>query len=202
MNLADPMTNQAIGMLAGALAVSMIWMAKHALTKGRPLIIKLPGTQQALADVRRQKLTEGMFTRKKGDEGQTFIAAGMAAYPSNVGPIHILTDYGANLIAPSKDHVAKTIEDTPFPPEVKTPEEKKAFREKVAKMAQRFLVWDPLIYWRACKENDTEDYYAAQQDKPHWMEKIAPYLMVSVLGLVALVGFMLWKLMPIIQGAA
>lgn len=158
----------------------------------------LPGTLGALADARRRKLKKGMFSIKSGDERETFAAAGMAAYPSNMGPIHILTDYGANLVAPSKDYVAKDIAENGLDGtrgsgviEGGTAASKKA--------AERFLVWDPLILFRACKENDTEDYYAAQQGKPHWMEKVAPFLMIAVLGLVALVGFMLWKLMPLIQ---
>jgi len=173
---------QALWAVAGAAVVGGAWMMKASLERGRPLIVTLPGTVGALADVRRRKLTEGVFTKKKGDEGQAFVTAGMAAYPSNVGPIHVMTDYGANLVAPSKDEVSELIAKTD------------------PKTSVRFRVFDPLIYWRATKENDTEDYYAAQQGKPHWMEKVAPFLMIAVLGLVALVGFMLWKLLPIIQG--
>lgn len=185
MNLQDPATNQLLGALLGSIATTMVFMALKGLNRGQPWIITLPGTPGALADIRRRKLFQGVFTKKRGDEREAFVTDGRAAYPTPMGPLHILTDYGANLVAPSKDEVAEELTEQDGP-----------------KVAERFRVFDPLIYWRATKENDTEDYYAAQQGKPHWMEKVAPFLMIAVLGLVALVGFMLWKILPLISGAA
>jgi hypothetical protein len=177
------MTNQLLGAAFGAIATTILFMALKGLNRGQPWIITLPGTPGALADIRRRKLFQGVFTKKRGDEQEAFVTDGRVAYPTlTSGPIHLMTDYGANLIAPSKDEVAAELEE-----------------QDGEKTAIRFRVFDPLIYWRATKENDTEDYYAAQQGKPHWMEKVAPFLMIAVLGLVALVGFMLWKLMPLIQ---
>lgn len=187
---------------------------------GRAWVITLPGTPGAKAIIERRTIKkEGKFDRKNGDEKDTFIAAGLASYPSNKGPLHIMADYGANLVAPSKDDVykkllaaeeekAKQVYWTKLEEAGKDPAKDKDEKlwaqllEEAKRLPMRFLVHDPLIYYRACKENDTEDYYAAQQGKPHWMEKVAPWLAISVLALVMLVGFMLWKVLPIITSKA
>ena len=170
-----------------------------AINMGRPWIVTLPGTPGAKASIQRRSLKQGLFTRKQGDEQAKVIAAGMAAYPTTKGPIHILTDYGANLIAPSKDRVAVDIAKNGVKHGSQQLGDEKLDNKTASEV---FLVWDPLTYGRATRENDMEDLYAAQQNKPHWMEKVAPFLMIAVLALVGLVGFMLYKLMPLIQGAS
>jgi len=205
MNLNDPVTSQLMGFIAGALAMFLIQNTKKAMERGRPIIVTLPGTLGALASIKREKLLKGVFTRKAGDEREAYVLDGRAAYPTAMGPLHIITDYGANLVAPSKDEVSeklRTFIGMDKPKEGASEDELKAYEQAKAaahKTSERFRVFDPLIYWRATKENDTEDYYAAQQGKPHWMEKVAPFLMIAVLALVGLVGFMLWKVLPIIS---
>ena len=193
---------------------------KAMLDMGKVWTIILPGSPGAEAVIKRRKLKDGgLFQRKNGEEKDNYLAAGLAAYPTRKGPLHILTDYGANLVAPSKDEVYKNLEaanleeaKVKFQEQVKKDnlQDNKAAQEslwaKLVKEAKhvsmRFLVHDPLIYYRACKENVTEDYYMAQQGKKHWMEVVAPWLAISVLALVGLVGFMLWKVLPIISQRA
>lgn len=208
-----------------AMTGTLVSLAIKAIYKvidlGRAWVITLPGTPGAKALIERRTIKkEGKFERKNGDEKDTFIAAGLASYPSNKGPLHIVADYGSNLVAPSKDDVYKKLlaaemekakelyfqklSERPADHPFKAKDEKlwAELTEEAKRTPMRFLVHDPLIYYRACKENDTEDYYAAQQGKPHWMEKVAPWLAIAVLALVGLVGFMLWKVLPIITSKA
>lgn len=201
--------------MTGIICSLIIKAVGKMMDMGRAWVITLPGSPGALARIERRHLKEGKFRRKKGDEEETFIAAGLAAYPTKKGPLHLLTDFGANLVAPSKDEIYKNLlaaetekakekyfealrEAGKDPSKDKDPELWAKLLEEAKRTPMRFLVHDPLIYYRAEKENDTEDYYAAQQQKKHWMESVAPFLAICVVALVGLVGFMLWKVLPLI----
>lgn len=206
--------------MTGIITSLIIKVVFRMVDLGRAWVITLPGTPGAKAIIERRRIMkEGKFEKKNGDEKDTFIAAGLASYPSNRGPLHLMADYGANLVAPSKDDVYKRLleaetakatetyyqklrEAGKDPAKDKDPALWTQLLAEAKQLPMRFLVHDPLIYYRACKENDTEDYYAAQQGKPHWMEKVAPWLAVAVVALVGLVGFMLWKVLPLITNHA
>lgn len=165
---------------------------RAAIDKGKPWIITLPGTPGALASLERRHVKEGQVEKKDGDEGRASRLAGQAAYPSNKGPIHILTDYGANLIAPSKDEVAADMKagryTLPDGISVKT-------------WADRFLVWDPLLLWRSNRENDMEDLYSSKGEKDPWFVKAFPIVVVLLIAMMGLLAFVMLKVLPIISHA-
>lgn len=190
-----------------------IWKARD---MGKAWIIILPGTPGAMAEVKRSRLNEGSFPgKKKAHEGQTYLVDGRAVYPSKRGPIHLVTDYGANLVAPSKDEVYEGIlkeeqgkAKVEYLQKIKElgVEKDEGLSKELLQRAQRvslrFRVFDPLIYWRATKENDTEDYYAAQQPKPSFWEQMVPIMVLGMVGLMGLCGFLIWKVLPILSKKA
>lgn len=202
-----------------AIVLEVIYrVVKTALDRGKPILITLPGTPGALAKVDRRHLDEGQKTDAKGDEGKSYVAAGPASYPSNWGPIHFLTDYGVNLVAPSKEDVAEAIikNDGGASLELKAllekhkgktsiPEdaaerkdflERQVLRAKI--LANRFLVWDPLLLYRSNRENDMEDLYSSALPKEHWMVKLAPIFIVFSIVLMAGMSFLIYKVLPLL----
>lgn len=176
-----------IGLLCYFIGLA-IWKA---LDAGRAWIITVPDVPGQLATIERRRRGRGTFTRKaeNSDDREKIILAGDAAYPTRRGPLHLLTYGGANLVAPTKDDASSLT----YPKNANAEERKNIF--------QRFRVWDPVIYWRACRENDMEDFYAAQQDKDHWIVKVAPLAFIAVAVLSLMLMFLLWKLMPLLNQA-
>lgn len=155
---------------------------------GRHWVITVPYVVGGKAHIERRRTKNGEVTDKDGDEGQTRILSGDAAYPSNRGPLHILAPDGSNLVAPTKDEPgpdAKTGKDIKSNPDI--------FR--------RFRIWDPLVYWRATRENDMQDLYSAQKEKEHWAVKLAGPAMFLLVGLMGFLGFILWKIYPLLERA-
>ena len=137
---------------------------------GKSWIIMLPSTPGAKAEILRKKLKKGQFDLKipGGDGKERIISSPLGAYPTTRGPLHVVGEStGWNLVAPSKEDKPSGVTQEEY---------------------QRMRVCDPLIYWRATQENDMEDFYAAQQGKDPWQVRIAPLLLIAVLGLVGLVG--------------
>lgn len=176
-------------------------IAWKAIDKGRTWKITVPEVPGQLATIERVRPSRGTVTRPapsgKGEK-ETQILAPPASYPTNRGPLQLLTSYGANLIAPSKDD--KTALLYPAQP-VEGPHAAKTTAEWRDLVFARFRIWDPLIYWRATRENDMEDFYAAQQDKQHWMVQLAPFALLAVGALSLMMVFVLWKVLPLLNGA-
>lgn len=165
----------------------LIWKMRD---MGRAWVITVPTTPGAMASIDRVRLKRGELTRKEpvnGDENELFIAHGEAAYPTRRGPLHLKSEYGANLVAPTKEQAIDAATDQPIANDAKT--------------YHRFRIWDPLTYWRATRENDMEDLYAAQREKDHWAVKLAPLAIILFVGMLGFLGFILWKIMPLLQKA-
>lgn len=194
----------------------LVWKFKD---MGRTWVITAPTVPGTKGDIRRVKITRDQFTKKEpvnGDEYETFIRASAASFPTAKGPVLIMTDYGANLVAPTKDEAAqpgdskamrvaseeaaRRLQEAEAQKIQLNEEEKKTLLDRISTYV-RFRVADPLIYWRATRENDQEDLYAAQREKDHWAVKLAPVAIILFIGLMAMLGFILWKVYPLLEAA-
>ena len=136
------------------------------------------------------------------------------------GPLHIMSSYGANMVAPTKLQAAEVIEKLAVADWLKNykrqptkaeAEEKGAWTLALAAAfkdakdyATRFLIWDPLAYYKACDENDMQDFLNSQGGpKDPWYAKGAFVVALAILGMLVL-GFVFigTKVMPYIQAAA
>lgn len=167
---------------AFGLAIFKLWRMK------RRLVVVLPEVVGAWARIELVKAKRGIWSVRTGDEGEARILHGESAYPTNRGPLHVLSEYGANLVAPTKDEAQEVGADKPL--------------KMDPKKFIRFRVWDPLALWRACRENDMEDLYSAQKDKDHWMVKVFPMLAVLLILVLAAAAFIIWRTIPVLQSAA
>lgn len=141
-------------------------------------------------------------------------ASGPASYPSNWGPLHIMSDAGFSLVAPSKLEAAKTIEaihvanwvaDNKRLPNKVEAGEGGHFQEGLAKammdaerLAKRFLVWDPLAYWKKSRESIMQKlYHSIQGDRHPWYATVILIGMVIVaIAVFAVLGVLMVKVVP------
>lgn len=163
----------------------LIWKMRD---MGRAWVITVPTTPGSMATIQRVRLQRGNFTRKEPnnrEEHEVVIARGEAAYPTKRGPLHLVSEYGANLVAPTKEEAIDIDSGQPISHEKAT--------------YARFRIWDPLTYWRATRENDMEDLYAAQKEREHWAVKLAPVAIILFVGMLGFLGFLLWKILPLLD---
>lgn len=176
-----------VGLMMGLMLAFAIAMAKKTLDLGKSWVITVPETIGAKAKIERRRVKRGKVTDKMGDEAETKILSGDCSYPTNRGPLQLVSEYGANLVAPTKDEARDAKTGKPIK------DDETGFK--------RFRIWDPQTYWRATRENDMEDLYSAQREKDHWAIKLAPVAIIMFIGLMAFMGFMLWKIMPLLNKA-
>jgi len=205
------------------------WLIVKFKNHGKSLLIRLPETPGTFAEVSwvalgngKAETDSGEHDAQRGDKDAN-LPAGAAAYPMKGalrGPLHLLTSYGANLVAPSKLEAAATIqkealaewvvnyERQPRKEEEKTEgawtKAMHAAMEEASKLATRFRVWDPLRYWKATRENDMQDLYASSgAGRDPWYAKAAfiGVLIVGVL-LLGVLGVLMVKVIPALGGMA
>lgn len=191
----------------GIFAAVALWIARI-LKRGKPLVVTLPGVPGALATVRYRNLSDSQFTVKASDEGKTWVVDGRAAYPAQgiAASVAIVSEDGFNLVAPSKDHVTKEIQDGRYEsvPTTMTVKDPKTGADKVVDAlsvwAARARVWDPLLLWRSNRENDMEDLYSAQAEKDPWQVRMFPLMLLGILALVGALIFLVMRIVPILKG--
>lgn len=210
-----------IGYLLGAAQgyLHMLWRgARGWKNYGKKLTLKMPeipGTKAEFtwtaSDFIDQPSKEPDAER---DDVDRVLPAGPATYPTNWGPLNIVSAYGANLVAPSKLEAAECIEkvavaewvmDYKRQPKKEEAAPEGAFAaglhaaaEKAKALSTRFLIWDPLRYYKACRENDMQDLYNSNGlQKDPWYAKAA-FIGVLIVGflLLAVLGVLMMKIVP------
>jgi len=205
------------------------WLLVKFKNAGKSLLIRLPETPGTFAEVSWVSTANGKVEfdsaehdAQRGDK-DAMLPAGAASYPMKGdlrGPLHLMTSYGANLVAPSKLEAAATIEKEAlaewvvnYERQPRKEEEKTegawtkamhAAREEASKLATRFRVWDPLRYWKGTRENDMQDLYESPDDgRDPWYAKAAFFgvLIVGVL-LLGVLGVLMVKVLPALGGMA
>lgn len=185
---------------------------------GKKLILILPEIPGAKASF---EWTAGDFIDKPStepsaerDDMDRILPAGPATYPTNWGPLNIVSNFGHNLVAPSKLEAAETLEKTfvaewvrdyQRQPKKEEAEKGGAFAkglseaiEKGKQLATRLQIWDPLTYYKACRENDMQDLYNSNGgQKDPWYAKAA-FIGVLIVGflLLAVLGVIMMKVLP------
>lgn len=220
-----------IGTMAAFLGGVLTWLIclyhfklKHI---GKSWVLILPETVGTEATVMRTKLKDGkvdMPSRnhdaKRGDMDR-LLPQGNVAYQARgaiSGPLHVMTSYGSNLVAPPKLEAAKVIEKVAVADWVadykrlpKDEKEQGLFAERLKKawdeaklLATRFLVWDPLAYYKACDENDMQDFLNSNGGaKDPWYAKAAFVAIVIVGGLMLLLlAVVMMRILPALQASA
>lgn len=140
--------------------------------------------------------------------------SGPASYPTNWGPLHILSTDGFSLVAPSKLEAAKTIEHNFVAQWIqdnkRLPNKDESFTDGLKKamadgerLAKRFLVWDPLAYWKKSRESVMQKLYHSIGGAPEpWYAKAAVVLgIIAVVGTLAVLGITVLKVLPALQAA-
>jgi len=196
MTLLNPQTTSEVWTLLLTLSIGFaavfticIQVIRASLERGKSWIITVPEVVGGWATVERRLVRDGKITDKRKDGlGTIRILLGDAAYPTNKGPLHLMTSEGVNLVAPTKDEPgleAVTGDDI----------------KQNAMKWRRLRIWDALTNWRAAREHDMEKLYNSTGDKPHWMEKLFPIAAVLLFGCLLVLAFVLYKVLPIIANA-
>jgi len=186
---------------------------------------EIPGTNGTFEWV---KAKDGTLERESNEPGaergskDKVILAGPASYGSNWGPVNLITSYGHSIVAPSKFEASAQVEKAVIAEWVanykRLPRNDKddGGKDKVAfasllesamanarKIATRFLIWDPLTYYNATRENDMQDLYnSGGTDKDPWYARLLVIGVFGVLGLVLLLfGVVILKVLPALQAA-
>lgn len=219
-----------LGALLGSVITALIAYYRNTLRHlGKSWVVIIPETVGTEATILRTKLLDGKFdvpSRNhdaiRGDKDR-HLPQGNVAYQARgaiKGPLHIMSSYGANLIAPSKLQAAEVIEkqavadwlkDYKRQPTAAEAQPKGTFTQhleaafaKAKEYATLFLIWDPLAYFKACDENDMQDFLnAAGGVKDPWYAQAA-FIGVLILGVMLLVilGVLGLKILPAIQAGA
>lgn len=159
----------------GAVISGTAYVLWKMLDMGRSWVIMLPSIPGAKAQILRKRLNKQEFNQKirGSDDKERIICSPHGAYPTKKGPLHIIAeDTGWNLVAPSKEDKPAGVTDAEY---------------------QAMRVIDPKIYWRATRENDMEDFYAAQQNKDPWQKAAIIPALIAICVLAGVLGLVLWK---------
>lgn len=215
-----------LGSVLTALVAAYMTSWRHI---GKSWVAIIPETVGTELTVVREKLKDGKFDipsrnhdAKRGEMDRN-LPQGNVAYQARgaiKGPFHIMSSYGANLVAPTKlqaaEHlekiaVADWLKDYKRQPTDKEAEKDGAFTKYLEDAwswakdrATLFLIWDPLAYFKACDENDMQDFLNSQGGpKDPWYAKGAFVVAIMILGILVL-GFIFIgaKVMPYIQAAS
>lgn len=215
-----------LGALLGAPlgAVIPLWRgAKGWRNRGKALLITLPETPQTLASLEWVSARDGYLDlpgdskepgAEKGDKDRVLLN-GPASYPSTWGPLHLHTTYGANLVAPSKQEAARTIEYVAVANWIATHGRKPVkdeadFREGLAKaqaeakkLATRFEIWDPRTYYKACRESVMQKLYnsTGAGGDPWYAKALIVIGIISIVGVLAVLAITVVKVIPALNGA-
>lgn len=178
---------------------------------GRRWVIEIPGTPRALASIKRRRLKRGATYQRpglqKGDK-EVVIADPDAIYPTIRGPLHLVhKDTGYSLIAPGSNDVPpslvseteKSLAGLTDPAELtKVKLENEAIK---ARNADKLLSWirmtvsGPLLYWKAIRTNDWQDWLDTQTGKPDWRVQIFPLLLLGVMIVLVAFCWLAWQLL-------
>lgn len=215
-----------IGFLLGAALIGLIWASSRLRHLGKSWVLVLPETQGTEATVLRVRLKDGKtdipsrnHDAQRGDMDRLLPQGNVAYHAKGAikGPLHVMTSYGANLIAPTKLQAAEHLEKLAVAdwlanykrqPTQAEAGEKGAFTQhlqsawtKAKEYATLFLVWDPLAYFKACGENDMQDFLNAQGGvKDPWYAKAALVFGIASVGLIGiLLVVVMTKVLPAIQ---
>lgn len=161
-------------------------------------------------------------------EKDAIIADPDASFPTLRGPLRLVhKETGYSLVAPRPNELPIALRelsvdaDAEFPqltpgfaklPEAdqkKKLEEAKAVTEKrLEENALRALHWlrmqvcTPLLFWKAIRTNDHQDFLDTQTPRPHWLVSAAPWLFIGLLATLAFLGFVLWQGVPGFESGA
>jgi hypothetical protein len=223
-----------MGAFIGAIIASLVAAYRYNWRHiGKSWVLIVPETVGTELTVVRTKLLDGKFdvpSRNhdaiRGDQDRQ-LPQGNVAYQARGeirGPLHIMSAYGANLVAPTKLQAAEHIEKIAVADWLKDykrqPKKEEIGKDKDGKdlpftahleaawakakeYATLFLIWDPLAYFKACDENDMQDFLNSQGGvKDPWYAKAAFVGVIFLGGLMLLMlGIIGLKVLPAIQAA-
>lgn len=162
------------------IVTAILWnLVKKALDMGKAWRITLPPTMAAEATIARVRVPRSGFWLNKKAQTAT-LAQSPAAYPTRKGPLFLIAASGAALVSPPMafDHATgKPVAEDPS-------------------LLRKLLTWNPSAYFEATQQNDIQDLYASNKEKEHWMVKVAPLFIIFAIALMAMLGFVLWKVLP------
>lgn len=219
-----------MGAMLGSMLTAVYFLHRYVWRHiGKSWVFIVPETVGTELTVVRTKLLDGKFDLPsrnhdsiRGDQDR-MLPQGNVAYQARgdiKGPLHIMSSYGANLVSPTKLQAAKVIEELAVAdwlrnykrqPTVAEAAPKGAFREALEaawldakQYATNFLIWDPLAYFKACDENDMQDFLnAAGGVKDPWYAKAAfVVVLVCAVMLLGVLGILGMKILPAIQAQA
>lgn len=210
-----------IGLILGTGIASIFWLwrgAKGWRNIGRAIFLTLPDLAGTKATFTWSK--SGYKDRNSREAGaipgdkDRVEASGPASYASNWGPLHIMSDTGFSLVAPSKLEAAKTIEavyvanwiadNKRLPNKAEAAQDgdfakglQKAMND-AARLAKRFQVWDPLAYWKKSRESVMAKLYHSIQGERHpWYATVILIGMVILaIAVFAVLGVLMVKVVP------
>ena len=201
--------------------MGLVWLIMHWNSKRKAIFLTLPEIPGTPALFERRAPKGGFWDRKSNeptaqrDDKDRLLPNAPATYPSNWGPVNIMSGAGFSLVAPSKQEAAKAIELTAVAEWIvehkRQPlKDEATFREHLAKavedakkVATRFLIWDPMTYRKASRESVMQKLYqsAGGGEDPWYAKPLVVIGIIAIVGVVAILGILVVKVLPVLQAA-
>lgn len=171
-----------ISALSGILTVGLAWGIKKLTDFGKVWVILMSDVSPAW--IGRVRMRGDRFRRKVGGVVQEFHpdgAGGIAANRSKLFIIH--AERGWTLRAPLSHQLLT---------QAKELLESGALKTRAS--LQQLISCDPSFVYNKSATQSYKKWFQSQEDKPHWLVSIAPFMLIAIIILVAGLGFVVYQM--------